>query len=177
MSGTRVITGKVRLNYTNLFKPRAMDNVSEEKFSTTLIIPKKDIKTMKLIVDALELATENGMVLWGEYNPADIKVCVKDGDKDKADDNAYKESYYVNASSKYKPGVVDINLNEIIDEKQIYSGCYARCAVRFYPYIQENNIGIGCSIENVQKLCDGEILGRNTAADDFSIPYEEDILI
>lgn len=177
MKTKKVITGKVRLNYTNLFKPKAWENSFEERYSTTLIIPKKDIKTMNLVVKALEIATEEGKDLWKVYNPQDIKICVKDGDKEKGEDSTYKECYYINTSSKYKPGIVDINLNEILDEKQVYSGCYARCAIRFYPYMQEGSIGIGCSIDNVQKLGDGSVLGRSNAVDDFSVPYEEDILI
>lgn len=174
---TRVITGKVRLNYVNLLTKKSIDEVSEPKYYATLIIPKKDVKTMSLVVKALEDATEAGKAIWGEYNPESIKICVKDGDKEKSEDKAYHESYYINVSSKYKPGIVDVNLNEITDEREVYSGCYARCAIRFYPYSQEDNIGIGCSVENVQKLGDGEILGRASAVDDFSVPFEEELLI
>jgi hypothetical protein len=177
MSRTKVITGKLRLNYVNLFKSKAVEEGGDPRYSSTLIIPKKDFKTVNLIAEALDIATENGKILWGEYNPEDVFICVKDGDKEKLGEEAYKDSYYINASSKFKPGIVDNNLKEIIDEKQVYSGCYARCSINFYPYNQEGNIGIGCSIENVQKLSDGKLLGRSSAIDDFSTPYEEEILI
>ncbi|MEG3038453.1 MAG: DUF2815 family protein [Clostridia bacterium] len=177
MTKTKVITGKLRLNYVQLFKPKAIEEGSEPKYSATLIIPKKDFKTVNQIAQALDIATENGKTLWGEQNLEKLTLCVKDGDKEKPGEETYKESYYINASSKYKPGIVDINLNEITEEKELYSGCYARCSINFYPYNQEENTGIGCSIENVQKLSDGEILGRSSAVDDFNTPYEEEILI
>ncbi|CEP49062.1 DUF2815 family protein [Paraclostridium sordellii] len=176
MLKTKVITGKVRLNYTNLFKPKAIEEGSEPKYSATLIIPKKDMKIVNKIALALDSATENGKPIWKDQDE-EVLICVKDGDKEKIGEEAYKDSYFINASSKYKPGIVDINLNQIIDETQIYSGCYARCSINFYPYNQEGKIGIACSIENIQKLSDGEMLGRTSAAQDFSIPYEEDILI
>ena len=38
----KITTGKVRLSYTNLFKPRAFAEGGEEKYSVVLLIPKTD---------------------------------------------------------------------------------------------------------------------------------------
>ncbi len=177
MAGIKVITRKVRLNYVNLFTPRSVEEGDEPRYSATLLIPKTDIITINHIKEAIEKSKENGKTLWGGIIPENLKIPIKDGDLEKSEDKDYTNHYFVNAAAKYKPGTVDLNLNEIIDPKEIYSGCYVRCAINFYPYRQDGNFGIGCSIENVQKLADGEILGRSSAVDDFSTPYEEEILI
>lgn len=176
MAGIKVITRKVRLNYANLFTPRAVEEGEEPRYSASILIEKSDIITINKIKEAIEKSKENGKILWNHTIPDNLKLPIKDGDIEKADKH-YLNNYFINTSAKYKPGIVDINLNEIINPKEIYSGCYVRCAISFYPYRQDGNYGIGCSIENIQKLADGEILGRSSAIDDFSTPYEEDILI
>ena len=43
---TKVITGKVRFSYVNIFKGRAFQPGQEEKFSICLLIPKNDKDTL-----------------------------------------------------------------------------------------------------------------------------------
>ncbi|MGO1033701.1 ssDNA-binding protein, partial [Clostridioides difficile] len=44
----------------------------------------------------------------------------------------------------------------------------------FFPYNSAGNKGIGCGLQNVQKLADGEVLGgaRASAEADFSDDFE-----
>ncbi|ASB66396.1 hypothetical protein S101413_02951 [Bacillus velezensis] len=60
----------------------------------------------------------------------------------------------MNASSKTKPGIVDRNLNHIIDS-ELYSGCYGRVSINFYAFNTAGNKGIACGLNNIQKLEDG----------------------
>ena len=46
MSQTKVITGKVRFSYAQVFEPKAMNESSTPKYSVSLIISKKDKKTL-----------------------------------------------------------------------------------------------------------------------------------
>lgn len=79
-----------------------------------------------------------------------------------------KGHFVMTASSEMRPQIVDINMNEIINPTEIYSGMYARVSIRFFPYFNSGKKGIGCGLCNVQKLEDGEPLGaRINAADDF----------
>ena len=72
------------------------------------------------------------------------------------------------ASSKQAPQVVDAGVNPILDQTEVYSGMYARVSVNFFAYNSNGRKGIGCGLNNVQKLADGEPLGgRSTAAEDF----------
>jgi len=55
--------------------------------------------------------------------------------------------------------VVDKNLNAILDPDEVYSGCYGRVNVNFYPYDWNGTRGIAAGLNHVQKLADGERLG------------------
>lgn len=169
----RVITGKVRLSYTNLITPRAPKQGDKLKYSTTLLIPKSDIATKQRIDAAINAAIQEGIVSkWSGVRPTQPAVSIYDGDGVRSTGEYFSEEckgYWVmTASSEQKPQVVDINLNEIMNPAEIYSGMFARVSIRFFPYFNSGKKGIGCGLCNVQKLEDGEPLGgRTNAADDF----------
>ena len=175
---TKVITGKVRLSYAHLFEPHGMDG-QEPKFSTAILIPKSDTETLKAIKEAVELAKKNGASKFGGKIPAILKTPLRDGDEERPDDEVYAGCYFLNASSKNRPGVVDQNVQPVMDANEVYSGCYARVSINFYAYNASGNKGIAAGLGNVQKLEDGEPLGGFTRAeDDFDSveTSEEDFL-
>ena len=99
-----------------------------------------------------------------------IKVPLRDGDTDRPQDPAYAGAFFVNAHSIDGPDIVDINCNRITNRSEVYSGCYARVSITFYAYNVHGNRGIGCALNNVQKIADGAPLGggRPRAESDFS---------
>jgi hypothetical protein len=169
----KVITGKVRFSYANVFEPKSI-NGSDPKYSVSLIIPKEDKVTIDKIKAAIEVAKQEGLSKLGGKIPANLKTPLRDGDIDRPDDPAYADSYFVNANSTIRPGIVDANLQPIIDSTEFYSGCFGRASIVFYAYNANGNKGIACGLQNLQKLEDGEPLGgRSRAEDDFGI---DDIL-
>lgn len=80
--------------------------------------------------------------------------------------------YFLNASTKQKPGVVDAQLNPILDPTEVYSGCYGRASINFFAYNRAGNKGIGCGLNHIQKLEDGDYLGSRTKPEDDFEPYE-----
>lgn len=165
---TKVITGKVRFSYANVFEPRAIDEKSEPKYSVSLIISKNDKLTISKIEEAVKNAAELGKAKFGGKIPLNLKTPLRDGDIDRADDPTYANSYFVNANSHNKPGVVDADLNAIMDKGEFYSGCYGRAAINFYAFAVSGNKGIACGLNNVQKLAEGEPLsGGSSAESDF----------
>lgn len=174
-TGTKVTTGKVRLSYVHFFEPHAIEG-NEPKYSVSVIIPKTDTATLKAIKEAVEEAKEQGKGKWGGKVPPTLKTPLRDGDAERPDDEAYKNCYFLNASSKNKPGIVDINVQPILDATEVYSGCYGRLTLNFYPFSASGNKGIAAGLGNVQKLEDGEPLGGFTRAeDDFdSVESEEE---
>ncbi|MGJ0841557.1 DUF2815 family protein [Clostridium tertium] len=164
-TGTKVTTGKVRLSYAHLFEPHAIEG-NEPKYSVSVIIPKSDKETLQAIKEAVNEAKEQGKAKWNGKVPANVKTPLRDGDVDREGDEAYAGCYFLNVNSKNKPGIVDINVQPILDLTEVYSGCYARLTLNFYAYNANGNKGIAAGLGNVQKLADGEPLGGFTRAED-----------
>src|SRR5690554_1533053 len=160
VNDTKVITNKVRFSYVQVFTPEAIGDSEDKKYSVSLIIPKGDKETIKLIKQAIENAKEKGKTeKWGGKIPANLQTPLRDGDIDREDDDAYANAYFINANAKTKPGVVDKNLEPITDEDEFYSGCYGRASITFYPYNANGNKGIAAGLNHVQKTSEGEPLG------------------
>lgn len=171
---TKVVTGIVRLSYANVWEPKSI-NGGKEKYSVSLIIPKSDKKTIDAINKAVDAAIEDGISKFGGKKPnkAAIKLPLRDGDIER-DDEAYKDSFFVNANSTTPPQIVDAHVQPILDRSEVYSGCYARVSVTFYAFNSNGNKGIACGLGNIQKVKDGEQLGgKSSAVDDFSSEIDD----
>lgn len=171
---TKVVTDRVRLSYAHLFTPHAGPNGGEPRYSVTILIPKSDLATKQRIDAAIQTGVQEGVASrWGGVRPPQIGVPIYDGDGIRPSDgmpfgDECKGHWVMTASSKQPPQIVDANLNPIINQTEVYSGIYGRVSVRFFPYLNSGKKGIGCGLNNVQKLADGEPLGgRSNAADDF----------
>lgn len=162
---SKVITGKVRMSYANVFEAKSIKG-GDPKFSVSIIIPKDDKETINKVNAAIEVAKQEGLAKLGGKIPANLKTPLRDGDVDRPDDEAYAGSFFINANSTTRPGVVDENLNQIIDPTEFYSGCYGRASIVFYAYNVNGNKGIACGLQNLQKLADGEPLGGKARAED-----------
>ena len=178
-SKTKVVTGTVRLSYANVWEPKSI-NGGAEKYSVSLIIPKSDKKTIAAINAAVDAAIEEGLAKFGGKKPnkAAIKLPLRDGDTER-DDEAYADSYFVNANSQTPPQIVDQNVNPIMNRSEVYSGVYARVSINFYAFNSNGNKGVACGLGNIQKVRDGQPLGnRSTAEDDFGAieDAEDDVL-
>lgn len=178
---TKVVTGKCTFSYLNCWDPKSI-NGGTPKFSVSLIIPKSDTKTVNKIKEAIKAAYEEGnSKLKGNSRSVPalsvIKTPLRDGDAERPDDEAYKNSYFINANSPTAPGIVDANCNQIIDHSEMYSGVQGRASINFYAFNSNGNRGIACGLNNLQKLSDGAPLGgKSRAEDDFSTSDDEDFL-
>lgn len=182
-TATRVITGKVRLSYVHIFEPQSIEG-GEEKYSTAILIPKSDKETLRKIKAAVEAAVELGKSKWGGKIPPNLKKPLRDGDEERPDDDAYAAHYFLNASSKNKPGIAKpigkspdgkTKFQEITDSTEVYSGCYAKVSLNFYPFDTRGNRGVAAGLNNVVKIQDGDFLGgRASVNDDFADEEFED---
>jgi hypothetical protein len=171
---TKVVTGMVRFSYLHVFKPAAAPGSTTEKYSASLIIPKSDKETLRKINAAIEAAKIAGKEkLSGKGK---LKLPLRDGDEERDGDDAYAGCFFLNASSNTKPGVVDKDVNPIMEQDEVYSGCYGRASINFYAFNTSGNKGIACGLNNIQKVKDGEALGgsRSKAEDDFAEVLDED---
>ena len=170
----KVVTGEVRFSYVNVFGPKSI-NGSDEKYSVSLLIDKRDTKTIETIERAIEAAKQAGVAKFGGKIPPVLKLPLRDGDTERPDDENYAGKIFVNANCKTKPGLIEKNGMEIIDTTEFYSGCYGKASVTFYAFNSNGNKGIACGLNNIMKTRDGEPLGgRSRAVDDFANDIEED---
>lgn len=178
----KVVTGTdTRWSYVNAWEPKSI-NGGTPKYSVSLIIPKSDTKTIEKIKAAIEAAYHEGESKLkgnGRTVPplAALKTPLRDGDVERPDDPAYANAYFMNANNSSAPGIVDADRQPIIERSEIYSGVYGRASVNFYAFNTNGNKGIACSLNNLQKIRDGEHLGgKSNAEDDFATEDDEDFL-
>lgn len=177
----KVITGpKTRWSYANVWEPKSI-NGGAPKYSVSLLIPKSDTVTVEKIKKAIEAAYKEGEAKLkgnGKSCPplAAIKTPLRDGDAERPDDEAYAGCYFVNANNSSAPGIVDADRNPILTHSEVYSGVYGRASISFYAFNSSGNRGIACSLNNLQKIADGEPLGGKSSAEDDFADDEDDFL-
>lgn len=176
-NSTKVVTGKVRFCYAHVFEPTAMNDGDNPKYSVCVVIPKSDKATVAKIELAIKNAIEAGKSKLANNQgkiPAGIKTPLRDGDDERGDDPVFAGCYFINATTSRKPGIVDKDLNPILDKSEFYSGCYGRASINFYAY-NVSSKGIAAGLNNIQKLSDGEPLaGGSSAEEDFGGENEVD---
>ena len=172
LNPAKVITGVCRASYANLWEPKSI-NGGKPKYSVSIIIPKSDEATLAKIRKAIEAAYQDGLNKLkgnGRTAPAlsTLKVPLRDGDAERPDDEAYANSFFINANSDTAPGIVDRYRQEVTNRSMVYSGIYCKFSVNFYAYSASGNRGIACGLNNVQLISAGTPLGgKSKAEDDF----------
>lgn len=169
---TKVVTGKVRFSFVNLFEPKAPQGGGEAKYSVTLLIPKSDAATVAAMRKAMQEARDNYCARHGAAAlPAKPVNTMHDGDGVRDNGDPYgpecKGCYVITVSSKQKPVIVDAFRNDITNPAELYSGCYGRASINFYGYNSNGKKGISAGLLSVQKLHDGEPFGTFGSASDF----------
>lgn len=168
-----ITTGKVRASYAHVFQPHAAPGSNDARYSVTLLIPKTDAATLNAVYSAIELAKQAGVQkTFGGVMPPVINIPIYDGDGTRPNGEPFGEEcrglMVLRASSREQPSVVDLNVQPILNPAELYSGCYIRASIDFFAYNQSGNRGIGCGLNAVQKIEDGEPLtSRVTAAEAF----------
>ena len=173
-TNTRVKIGEVRLSYCHLFQPEAVADGGEKKYSVSLLIPKSNTKLVEEVKAAIKAAFMAGVASrFGGKQPAPgtWKNPLRDGDSERPDDDTYAGCFFINATSRTKPGIVKIvkmngekKLVEVTDEDEVYSGCYGVVSVNFFAFNNAGNKGVAAGLNNVLKTKDGDYLGGRTSA-------------
>lgn len=174
MKGTNlmgnILTPEFRASFVYAFRPQAsLEEGKEPKYSVTMLFKKgADLTALKKV--AHQAAVEK----WGDKIPPNLYSPFRDqGEKDY--DGYEAGAIFLTATSKQKPGVVDQNVQDIINEADFYSGCWARATVRAFAYGGAGTkfkAGVGFGLQNIQKLRDDKPLGGRTRATDDFAPVE-----
>lgn len=167
-----VTINDVRFSYCNLFQPKAPFNnpQGEPKYSVTVLVPKTNTAAKAVIDNAIAQAIDAGVSSkWNGVRPPQPAICVHDGDGPRpSDGSAFGEEckgcWVFTASTKQPPFVVDEYVQNIIDPTKVYSGMWGNVNVTFFAYNNAGKKGIGCGLNGVQKIRDGETLGGQITA-------------
>lgn len=168
----RILTPEFRVSYPHVFKPQGMQNKkdSAKKYSITMLFPKDvDLALLKKAMTNAKVQKYGDKANW----PKNLESPVSDGDNPKnADKEGYAGHWAIKASSSedQKPGVVDQNVEPIIDQSAFYPGCYARASLLAYIWDNEFGCGVGFILDHVQKLRDGKSFGGKPPADQVFTP-------
>jgi len=171
----KVVTGEVRLSYVTLFEPKAITEGGPLKYSVSILIPKDDTETLPRLEKAIEKVIANNQSTLKTKKQSALKLPLRDGDEEK-DSPDYEGHYFISVSSKTAPMVVDEDRQQIVDPREIYSGCYGRVSMNLYAFNKAGNKGIGCGLNAVQKTGEGEALGGAYTADDLDSDFGDDLL-
>jgi hypothetical protein len=159
------MTPKARLAWPNLFEARLNDLSGNVEYSCQLLIAKGD-PGLAPMVTAVNAAIEKK---WGTNPPKNLRKPFRDGDDEKEGNPDYKGMVFINMKSKQKPGIVDEDVNPIIDQADLMMGDYVRCSFNAYAFDQKGNRGVAFGLRNVQRMGKGEPLqgGMTRPEDDF----------
>jgi len=138
-------------------------------YSIVLLFSEEDVKGLKKT--AANLAQQK----WPSRDLKELQFPFKRGESeaqkqaDKGRNGEFYRGYIVvKASSKYQPGVVGPTKQDIIDPKEVYSGCIVRAQLNVKTFSAGSNEGVKCYLNHLMKVRDGERLIGTTAQDAFA---------
>lgn len=156
----KLITPEFRAAFVGLFRataPKENPNGAKKFSVRAVFMPDADISAMKKV--AAQAAAEK----WGNAIPKTMRSPFRTNEEldnpiPGVPDDAVVMTF--SANEDRRPGLVDKNLQDIIDDSEVYSGAWFRAQVRAYAYDQAGNKGVAFGLENVQKTKDDEPLGK-----------------
>lgn len=159
-----IITPEFRGAFVSVFKASGMKDKpdSVKKYSVRAVfLPNADLSAMK------QQAQTAAQEKWGSNVPKTLRSPFRrneelDNPVIGVPDDAIVMTF--SANEDRRPGVVDANLQDIIDEAECYSGAWYRAQVRAFAYEKSGNKGVSFGLQNLQKLRDGEPLGGRMPA-------------
>lgn len=103
----RVVTGKERFHYVNVFGPREYFEGLASKYGVCLLAPKEDRETLDKINSTIKKTIKMAGQLGLDRSDENFRLPLRDGDVERTDMPEFSGCYFINATSKYMPEVVD----------------------------------------------------------------------
>ena len=158
---TKIKLQNVRLSFPHIYSKepafkKTWETMTEEekqraKYTATFLLSKKDVKTKKLIDNALEELRAKAKY---KKLPKGDFLCVKDGDD--VDYDGYQDHWSIKAGNRKKPITIDRDRSSLtIEDDKFYPGCYVNAIIDFYPYNFKGE-AINANLYGIQFLNHGE---------------------
>ena len=169
---SKVNTPEFRVAFPQVFQPKKNDLNGKDEYSVVALFPKgADLSALKKAAqEALVKKFGPEKAKW----PKKLRSPFRDqGDREKEKDGVMtlpqgyeKGAIYLNLRSAQRPGVVDNQVQEIIDTAEFYGGCWAVASINAYAYNIKGNAGVSFGLGNLQKRKDGDAFGNRTKPED-----------
>ena len=156
-----IISPEFRAAFVSVFKATAGKNAdgttNKPKFSIRACFP----PTTKL--DALKREAESAARdKWGDKIPKTLRSPFRLNEELENPIPGIGDDWVImtfSANEDRRPGIVDAQLQDSIDDSNVYSGAWYRAQIRAFAYENAGNKGISFGLQNVQKLRDDDPLG------------------
>lgn len=167
-----IVTPIFRVSFPHVFEARAGMDGGEPKFGLTAVWnpatfsakDKERWNAMKALADDMSVSKFKKKI---KDLPDNFKKPVRKGEEKEGLDGFGPGLLFANLTTKFKPGLIDKDKIEIIDQTDFYPGCYARATITCYAY-ENKGKGVAFGLMNIQKIADGARLdSRTDAAGDF----------
>lgn len=165
-------------SFLNVFRPHPEQKTKDgrSKYTLTLIFKPKAQKTPEF--KALKRVMEEVIAgRWGDDRPKKLKTpFLTAEDLDKVPAGLEEDDVFIRLTAVNKPGIVDQNVQPIMDETELYAGCRVRCSVQCFSWVDDKGgKGVSFGLNNIQKVGDGDHLaGGSRAEDDFDVVENDD---
>jgi len=169
-----LVTPEALAVFPNLFEPKAIPDTKGQPqgdpvYSMVMLFSPDDMQDIKKACTQLAQAKWPGRELKTlnfPFKKGDVEAD-KQAQKDR-DGEFYRGYIVLKTKSKYQPGIVGPDKQDLLDPKAIYSGCYVRAQLNLKTYTSGVNEGVTAYLTNVMKTRDGERLIGTTAQDAFA---------
>lgn len=176
------LTPEFRGSYVTLFEARAADpkkpddkNYGVEMWFRVAEACDERLKELPIVKldDLAKIANGAAAEAWGADTtkwPAGLKSPFKKGETLTGKNGTLAGGVVVRTSRKEafgRPVVVDQNVKDIIDKKQVYSGAHFRAKIHAYAWTHPTGgKGVSFTLDMIQLVKDGEPLGNSMKAED-----------
>lgn len=163
----KLITPEFRGSFVHLAEPKAPAPGADPVYSMVIVLPKEDAETKKFMKDLKAAVELTAKEKFGKL-PKKLKKPWKDGDEE--DRPEWEGCWAIPAKSKSRPGVVNGDLQPVMDPDDLQSGYYYRAAISEWGWSHPTGgQGVSLNLDNVQYVREGEpFSSRASAEDDFA---------
>lgn len=150
----------VRLSFPRLFQPKSFRPGQDPRYEATFLLDPSDKAHAEHIKQIKAEANKILKAKYGDKIPNSIKENLCFGSGDKKDYDGYAGMFYLSASNKTRPVVVDQKRNPLTaDDGKPYAGCYVNASVTLWVMDNEFGKRVNANLRGVQFYKDGEAFG------------------
>lgn len=160
-----IVTPPCRATFISVLRAKAQKlpdgTMGAAKFSLRAAFP--PTADLKALQEAAKVAAFDK---WGDKMPKALRSPFRRNDELDNPIPGIGDDWVIvtfSASEDRRPGVVDQNLQDIMDEAEVYSGAWFRCEVRPFAYDNAGNRGVSFGLQNVMKVRDDDPIGGGRA--------------